>query len=98
MRRFLTAKLGELDQASELAGSLRTLRAACRKFLDLVDGPELGHVVLPGGGYGNWVLWSALGELRGVSGVCVASIAERYGLDVEAPLASILPAAPSHND
>ncbi|MFI5259080.1 MAG: DUF6650 family protein [Candidatus Limnocylindrales bacterium] len=98
MRRFLTAKIGELDQSSELAGSLRTLRAACRKFLDLVDGPTLGHGSWGRGIYGDRAFWSALGELRGVSGVCVASIAERYGLDVEAPLASILPAAPAHND
>ena len=32
IRRLLTGELGALDEKSELAGSLRAMRAACRKY------------------------------------------------------------------
>jgi len=98
MRRFLTEVIGELAPDSELGSALRVIRAACRKFLDECDGPALGHVMAPWRFGGDWVLGPALGELRGVTGVCVAAIADRYGLDVESELAAILPAAPSERD
>jgi hypothetical protein len=44
MRRFLTDKFGELDQGSELAASLRTIRTACWKFFDQSSGPSLGRL------------------------------------------------------
>src|SRR4051794_33321804 len=36
IRRFLSAELGKLDGDSEFAGSLRAMRAACRRFLERV--------------------------------------------------------------
>src|SRR5579885_330884 len=37
IRHFLTEKLAELDQNSELAKNVRMMRSACRKFLDCVQ-------------------------------------------------------------
>jgi len=98
IRRFLTEVIGELVPDSELGKALRVIRAACRKFLDEYDGPSAGLGMTLWRHGGDWVLGPALGELRGVTGVCVAAIADRYGLDVEAELAAILPAAPSDRD
>jgi len=94
IRRALTKELGKLDHEKELAQSLRAMRAACRKFLNLVDGTH-GEVIRLGASPGHWASWcfnGALGELRGTFGVQVARIAAEYGLDVEDDLAAILPA------
>ena len=73
---ILTDELGKLEGGSELAGSLRAMRAACRKFLERVgtDGRE-GIRYASGGGVQSWTFGSALGELRGTFGVHVAKIA-----------------------
>jgi len=93
IRHCLSAELGKLDSGSELAASLRAMRAACRKFLDRVgaDGRD-GIRYASGGGYQSWTFGSALGELRGMFGVHVAKVAAQFQLDVEDKLASILPA------
>jgi hypothetical protein len=97
MRTFLSAQIGELDKDSPLSPSLRQMRAACLRFLDESNGPPWhgfhGYGPMGGGGF-----WYALGELRAVVGICLATIAERYGLDVEAELAVILPPEPSDLD
>jgi hypothetical protein len=95
IRRFLTTELGKFDHGSELAASLRAMRAACRKFLDQVgaDGDE--RAILYANHQGHWASWtfySALGEMRGTFGVHLARIAAQFQLDVEDKLAAILPA------
>jgi hypothetical protein len=95
MRRMLTEKIGQLDHDSPLAPLLRQIRAACRRFLDDADGPgRRPHFPVPVDGD----FWSALGELRAITGVCVATMAARYDLDVEPELAVYLPPAPSDDD
>jgi hypothetical protein len=94
IRRFLTQELTKLEADRELAQSLRAMRAACRKFLNTVDGPS-GEVVSFGATHGHWASWcfnGALGELRGTFGVHLAKLAVQYGLDIEDDLAIILPA------
>jgi hypothetical protein len=93
IRHCLTEELGKLEGCSELAASLRAMRAACRKFLERVgtDGRE-GIRYASGGGVQSWTFGSALGELRGTFGVHVAKIAAAFKLDVEDKLAAILPA------
>lgn len=93
IRRRLSDELGKLDSSSELAASLRAMRAACRKFLERVgtDGRDGIHHA-NGWGFHSWTFGSALGELRGTFGVHVARIAAAFKLDVEDRLASILPA------
>jgi hypothetical protein len=98
IRHFLTGELGNLNANSNLAQSLRAMRAACRKFVDITHreekiikfGNSLGH-------YASWHFNGAVGELRGVFGIHVAQIAAQYGLDVEDQLASILPAGELEN-
>ncbi|MGA2385970.1 MAG: DUF6650 family protein [Candidatus Bathyarchaeia archaeon] len=93
MREFLTARIAETPEKTELSNSLRAMRAACRKFLGAVGDPH-GEVVRFGfqsGHYASWKFLSAIGELRGIFGVQVAKIAVAYGIDVEKELASILP-------
>src|ERR1700739_2120823 len=93
IRHCLSDELGKLDGGSELAASLRAMRAACRKFLErgAPDGRDGIHYA-NSGGYHSWTFGSALGELRGAVGVHVARIAAAFKLDVEDRLASILPA------
>ena len=89
IRRYLTSEIQRLgDNSEELAGSLRAMRAACRKFLTPVPSGEFQRM----GSYGPRWLAGALGELRGVFGVHIARLAAQYGLDVEDELAAILPA------
>jgi hypothetical protein len=94
IREFLTVEVGKLNGEQKLAQSLRAMRAACRKFLATVEaddrriirfGAERGH-------YASWVFNGAIGELRGVFGVHIASIAASHGLDIEGELATIVPA------
>lgn len=96
IRHFLTGELGKLETSSEFAGSLRAMRAACRKFLERVgrDGPE--EITLYANHYGHWASWtfySALGEMRGTFGIHLAKIATQFKLDIEDQLATILPAS-----
>ena len=94
IRRFLTHELGALSAESAIAQSLSAMRAACRKFMDAVHGDE-GRIVRFGanqGHYASWIFIGALGELRGVFGIHVATLAAGFGLDVEQQLASIIPA------
>ena len=93
IRHHLSNELGKLDSGSELAESLRAMRAACRKFLERVgtDGHKGIHHA-NGWGFHSWTFGSALGELRGTFGIHVAKVAAAFKLDVEDRLASILPA------
>jgi len=81
----------------ELTSSLRTIRAACRKFTDSLGGHVVdGRLHIPATGFGvahlrDMGFARELGELRGVVGSEVAKIAVAHGLDVEQGLASILP-------
>src|SRR5271163_1095917 len=97
IRRLLTLELGSLPD-DDLAGQLGVLRAACRKFLDALRRPDRRPLHLPPGmlrgGPDEWVFVTALGELRGVTGVIVAELATKYDLDVADDLFSILPADP----
>jgi hypothetical protein len=105
IRHFLTQELGRLDADSRLAKSLRAMRVACRRFVE--RNPEL---IQAGGSAGltfsrpgrwdfhRWVFDQSLGELRATFGICIAEIAVRHHLNVEEPLARILPADPSVDD
>lgn len=91
IRHFLTEKMETLDQNSELAKNLRAMRSACRKFLNATQRFDRSQHF----SYGNYhssVFGSYLGEMRGVFGFCLSQIVLAYGLDIEADLASILPA------
>jgi hypothetical protein len=94
IRRFLTSEIGKLATKSDLAASLRAMRAARRKFLDSVGGEDSDVVrhAREQGHYASWKFYSALGEMRGVFGIHLARIATCFQIDVEDSLATILPA------
>ena len=91
IRHFLTEKMNDLDQNSELTKNLRTMRTACRKFLDSAQRLDVQH--FSHGSYHSWVFYSSLGEMRGIFGMCLSQILLSYGLDIEKDLATILPAS-----
>jgi hypothetical protein len=95
IREFLTVELGKLEAGSELALSLRAMRAACRKFMATVEADDRRaiHFGASQGHYASWVFNGAVGELRGVFGVHIARLAAAHGLDIEGELASIIPAS-----
>ncbi len=95
IREFLTTELGKLDAGTELALSLRAMRAACRKFLATVEADDRRaiHFGAHQGHFASWIFNGAVGELRGVFGIHIARLAASHGLDVEDDLASILPAS-----
>lgn len=93
IRQFLSVEIASLSEDSELSKIFRAMRAACRKFLDLVGSDE--NILRFGsnrGHYASWEFNGAVGELRGVFGIHLAQIAARYGLDIEDGLAFVLPA------
>lgn len=94
IREFLTDELGKLDREQKLARILRAMRGACRKFLATVqvDDPRIIQFGGERDHFASWIFNGAVGELRGVFGVHIASLAASYGLDVEDELALILPA------
>ena len=94
IRHFLTEKIAELGEDSELVKNLKTMRLACRKFLDSAQPFERDHKLpLTHVDYNVLVFCSALGEMRGTFGMCLAQILLSYELDIEEDLATILPAS-----
>ncbi|MFB9832670.1 DUF6650 family protein [Actinoallomurus acaciae] len=91
IRAFLTQQIEAARPGKTLEGVLRSMRAACRQFVDRA-GPEAAnfrhrdpnpHTVDP--------LSLALGDLRTVMGLAIATMAEKFDLPVEEDLAAILP-------
>ena len=85
-----------LPETSRAVGSVRTMRAACRRFLEepasdfrnLMRRHGTRHL---GEEEGSLSFFVALDELRATFGTHIAALGYQYGLDVEADLASILP-------
>lgn len=101
IREFLTDQLGRGGLPDDVADSLRAMRAPARKFLDATN---LDHLDREAGwngqilGSAGWRFNQALGEMRGVFGIHVARLAVGYGLDVDEPLASVLPLDPAADE
>lgn len=99
IRHLLSEELGKLDNETNIAKSLRAMRAACRKFLDSVGTDE--RIIRFGADQGHFASWEfigAVGQLRGVFGIHLAQIAAQYGLDIEGELASIIPGQDKENE
>ncbi len=93
IRHFLTAELCNSVPSDAFSAHVRAMRAACRKFLDRVQGwdSEIIRFANQHGHWASWVFMDALGQMRGEFGVHIAQLAAGYGLDVEEDLASIFP-------
>lgn len=93
IRHFLTSELCHANVSGALSAHIRAMRAACRKFLDRVQGHD--HEIIPfanqHGQWASWVFMDALGQMRGEFGIHIAQLAARYGLDIEKDLATIIP-------
>jgi hypothetical protein len=89
IRGHLTDQLQRVRANSRLANTLRALRASCRRFLDMSEARRGGL---------NEEYLTAMGELRAIFGIHVASLAAKYDLEVEDELASIFPPMPSDTD
>ncbi|MGW2558825.1 DUF6650 family protein [Streptomyces sp. NPDC001514] len=96
IRETLTQILMEPDTGEELADHLKVMRAACRKFLNIV-GPNHSPAGRPtrlrSASFG-----AALGELRAVFGIQLGVIAACYKLELSDGLEALLPAADSDDD
>jgi hypothetical protein len=95
MREILTKTLQALPETSRAAGSIRAMRAACRRFLEepMPDFRNIMRWRRRGDEEGDPSFFVALGELRATFGTHIAALAYQYGLDIEPELASILPSA-----
>jgi hypothetical protein len=92
IRRRCTEILTELSEQSPAVLAIRTIRGACRSFL---DEPRADFRNLYPRDFGDFrdraAFFTALGELRARVGVQVAILAVRYGIELEAALAAIVP-------
>ncbi len=102
VRRFLTEIIGNGGIAPELEKPLRKMRRACIDFLDVAsaterpDGSRRGMHDTPVAGYSRQ-LSKALDDLRNIFGLQISLLSLRYGVDVEEPLASMLPEQITHD-
>ena len=82
IRAELTAALKRLPTNSEASPCLRSMRAACREYLDNARPRRLG---------GRFSFMTELGKLRAMIGVQVAYLAVKYGIDVDGELVPVVP-------
>src|SRR5262249_22754147 len=86
IRRELTEALQQLGPTSPAVPPIRSMRAACRRYLDnprqrfrFMDRGEDSDSNDPG-------FFVALGELRAIFGVELKQLDDRFGLDIEPQL------------
>lgn len=99
IRGQCTETLSALPEGSPAIAPIRAIRGACRKFetqprpqfqlFNQLRGEPEAHLV---------PFFTALGELRALVGVHIAVLATAYWVDLEAELASILPAEDRDGD
>ncbi|HZO98631.1 MAG TPA: DUF6650 family protein [Gaiellaceae bacterium] len=98
IRAELTKVLQRMGETSRAGEPLRTMRAACQRYLSQASGfrdepywhrrPRHGG---PGFDEADDDFIMALGELRGVFGACLGQIALSYEIEVHGQLAELLP-------
>ncbi|MFF8376237.1 DUF6650 family protein [Streptomyces sp. NPDC015661] len=96
IRETLTQFLMDPDTGDELAQQLKTLRAACRRFLN-----DVGSDHSPSPTVNAWsaaTFGNALGEFRALFGIQLALIAAQYKLDLPDELRYIVPAEDMEDD
>jgi len=87
IRKELTQTLKQFPDDDPTSQVLRTMRAACRKFLQEYDSSKPRIYGFP---YGMG-LAIHIGELRAVIGLILAQLCSAYKIGVESELASIFP-------
>jgi len=84
IRAKITDLISEFDDNSEVIEILRTMRSACRRYLDQT-------YKLQSKGFMERVIIQNLIELRSVFGVCIAKLSIMYGIDLEEEITEIIP-------
>lgn len=92
LRSFLTEQITRAKPGKELDGCLRSMRGACRKFLE-AGGPHGRHFHRSHFPYEADGFSLALGDLRTTIGFQLAIILSQYNLPIEPELQSVLPPA-----
>ena len=99
IREVLHQKLITVREEGALSNHLRSVRAACRKFLDAVGDGGPHRIIIENsfqGGPDSWKFFTALGELHAAIGLALSLLMAAYGLTCEEQLARILPADPGN--
>jgi len=92
IRQQCTATIAKLHDQSRAIAPLRSVRAACRRFL---DEPRLDYRHFANRGPRDTdrpSFFTALGEFRAAIGIHIANLALLYQIELEPELASIVPA------
>lgn len=101
IRSELTKVLQTIGEDARAADALRNMRSACQRYLTKSAGFKNGpywHHRPPRHFRGHGIdedddFILALGELRGVFGLCIGQIASTYSIEVHGELADLLPVA-----
>lgn len=97
IRAFLTEQLSLVKTGSALFEAIRSMRAACRKFVE--EAGPYGRYFHRSERYGQADPFSlALGDLRTIMGIHIAVLAQAFDLEVDEEVASILPPQPQEDD
>lgn len=94
VREKLSTELGIVEPSSHISSQLRGIRAACLQFVNTCENQGLLVKAIRDYAYPakHWEFIDALKGLRTQVGFRIAALAITYGLDVDEPLASALPA------
>lgn len=91
IREHATKALAQLAEGSKVAGPIRLIRAACRRYLEHSQQyPNIAALDAAAGNAAPWLI--SLGELRAAVGYNIGTLAVALDLDIEEELASIIPA------
>jgi hypothetical protein len=82
IRSELTSALKRLSDKSEAAPCIKSMRAACRDYLDNAR---------PRSYSGSFSFMAELGKLRAMIGVQVAYLAVKFGIDIDGELVRVIP-------
>jgi len=97
IREFLTEQLYDVKRDSGLTNTLRAMRSACRKSLDMTTenkahfNKKQGRIENQIGLGGQILFYSDMGELRGTFVFLVAKLLVMHGIDCESELVTIIP-------
>ncbi|TYB60695.1 hypothetical protein FXF51_31315 [Nonomuraea sp. PA05] len=94
---FIAEQLEQHDVGRELSVTLKSMRAACRRFVEAA-GPQGENFGSQTSVAGARRLGLALGDLRSQMGFYVAAMAAQYLIEVDDDLSVILPPRPHGQD
>jgi hypothetical protein len=85
IRNEITAALKRLPESTEAVASFKSMRAACREYLDSVREDTRRW-------NGPFSFMTQLGRFRVIIGTHVAYLPVKYGIDIDGELARVIPA------